>query len=47
LCQRNETSGAPKLTAATVAMPAIRPKNAPLAPALGSIASRKTPRIEP
>src|SRR5438034_10891266 len=47
LCQSHETDGAPKFTAATVAIPAIRPKNAPVARARGIMASRKTPRMEP
>ena len=45
LCHKNETAGAPKLTAPTAAIPAIKPTNAPAARADGIIDKRNTPRI--
>src|SRR5207245_11506287 len=47
LCHSHETDGAPKFTTPTAAIPAIRPKNAPVARARGIMARRKTPSMDP
>src|SRR5919198_3441606 len=47
LCHSHDTDGAAKFTAPTAAIPAIRPRNAPVARARGIMARRKTPRMDP